>query len=325
MHTYFFRSKTLLSLFFLAIIGFSCFNCREQKKMESENIPSPKADTAITVVSEAMDFQLTDTIKSGWQTFRYSNKSKDPHFMLLEKYPEGKTIDDAKRDLVPVFQKAMDQINQGNMDSAMAIFGNLPEWFPKVVFQGGTGLISPGETAITTLDMTPGYYLIECYVKSPEGIFHSAMGMLEDLVVLQDSADYSPPAPTVSIYISKDEGLVIPDSIGPGIQVFAVNFVDQSTYANFAGHDIHLVRLDEGADIDALAAWMDWTDPKGLITPPPAGVTFLGGVNDMPEGHVGFFTADLTPGTYVLISEVPSPAEKNLLKTFTIPDEASPQ
>lgn len=47
-------------------------------------------------------------------------------------------------------------------------------------------------------------------------------------------------------------------------------------------HDVNLVKLEENSREDALEAWMNQADNKGLITPVPDGVTFLGGVNDMP-------------------------------------------
>ena len=64
---------------------------------------------------------------------------------------------------------------------------------------------------------------------------------------------------------------------------------------------------------------MDWSNPKGLIEPAPTGITFLGGVNNMTEGQKGYFTVNLEPGRYILISEVPNPASKNMLKTFVVP------
>ena len=294
------------------------FGCREGKRLEKVETPAAETDPAIEIITELMDFQVRDTIKSGWQTFRYTNRSKEPHFFLLEKYPQGKTIVDCKQEVIPVFQKGMNLINEGKMEDAMTAFGELPEWFPQIVFLGGSGLISPGETAVTTLKMEPGYYVIECYVKMETGVFHSAMGMLEDLVVLSDSVDYNPPAPTFSLDISKEGGIAVPDSIGPGHQVFAVNFVDQALHEHFVGHDLNLVKLEEGAVPDSLARWMNWSDPKGLISPAPEGVTFLGGVNEMPAGYIGYFTATLTPGNYAFISEVPSPGEKNMFHLFTV-------
>jgi len=38
----------------------------------------------------------------------------------------------------------------------------------------------------------------------------------------------------------------------------------------------------------------------------------------MRTGDTGYFTVNLSPGRYVLISEVPNPASKNMLKTFVV-------
>ena len=302
----------------LAIVVLIFTACKEVPKSAVDNLPAEEEDPSIHIVTKLMDFQVQDTIKSGWQTFKYSNQSSETHFFLLEKYPEGKSLEDARTVVVPVFQKGMNLLNEGKNEEAMAAFGELPEWFQQIVFMGGSGLISPGETAVSTLHMEPGYYVMECYVKMENGTFHSAMGMLEDLVVLPDSVEFSPPSPTVSLGISKEEGIVLRDSVRSGPQVIEVNFVDQAVHEHFVGHDVNLVKLGENADVEALAKWMNWSDPKGLITPAPAGVTFLGGINEMPAGSTGYFSVSLSPGNYAFISEVPSPAEKNMLIPFRI-------
>lgn len=312
------------SILIMALSMLIILACGDNKKPANDGSPEAETDPSIQIVTELMDFQLKDTIKSGWQTFRYTNTSKEPHFFLLEKYPEGKSLADCKQEVIPPFQKGMNLINEGRMDEAMEAFGELPEWFPQIVFMGGSGLISPGGTAVTTLKMEPGYYVIECYVKMENGVFHSAMGMLEDLVVLPDSVNFKPPSPTVSLSISREGGIMVQDTIGPGTQVFKVDFTDQGPHEHFLGHDVNLVKLAANANPDSLGHWMNWSDPKGLISPSPQGVTFLGGVNEMPAGYVGYFTAELTPGKYALISEVPSPKEKNMLHTFEVASQGQP-
>src|SRR5690606_33965091 len=108
------------------------------------------------------------------------------------------------------------------------------------------------------------------------------------------------------IEISSTEGIVFDDSIQSGPQTFSVFYKDQSVYEHFIGHDVNLVKLENGASINELESWMSWADPKGLIDPAPANITFLGGVNNMPAGNTGYFTAVLEPGNYVFISEVPN-------------------
>ena len=63
--------------------------------------------------------------------------------------------------------------------------------------------------------------------------------------------------------------------------------------------------------------------PTGLMSSTlPEGFTFLGGMNDAPEGSIHYFEVNLEPGQYVLISEVPNAGEKGLLKTFTVAENA---
>jgi hypothetical protein len=77
--------------------------------------------------------------------------------------------------------------------------------------------------------------------------------------------------------------------------------------------------LEEGADLKALEAWMNWATPTGLMSSSlPAGFTFLGGANDAPEGSTLYFEAELMPGNYILISEVPNTSEKGMLKVFKV-------
>ena len=64
---------------------------------------------------------------------------------------------------------------EGKGEEAGAEFAKLPEWFGEVQFLGGSGIISPGVTSMTTLYLESGYYVFECYMKMKGGIFHSAM------------------------------------------------------------------------------------------------------------------------------------------------------
>lgn len=199
----------------------------------------------------------------------------------------------------------------------MAEFGKLPEWFSKVVFLGGTGLISPGRTAVTTLDLQPGYYVMECYVKK-DGVFHSTMGMVKELVIKDDKTKNQAPEADVDVHISSEEGITYSDPIDKGHNVFAVTFDDQKLHEHFVGHDVHLLKLEENYNLDELLLWMNWSVPGGLSSPGPDNVIFLGGVNDLPGGSTGYFPADLDPGKYALMAEVPEAAAKNMFKVFDV-------
>ena len=287
-------------------------------KNKNEQANETDKEYVVDIITQNMDFQMPDTIQSGWINFSYKNQSPQTHFFLIEKFPDDKTLEDAKNDVVPHFSNGMKFINERQGEKAMAEFGKLPEWYSKVEFLGGSGLISPGKTAETMVQLDPGYYLMECYVKMSNGEFHTAMGMIRDFVVSDSSSGNEKPTAGIQIDISSTEGIVFNDSIKPGPQSFSVFYKDQSVYEHFIGHDVNLVKLEDGANLKDLESWMNWADPKGLIDPAPNNITFLGGVNNLPAGSTGYFTADLEPGNYVLISEVPNASAKNMLKTFVV-------
>ena len=173
------------------------------------------------------------------------------------------------------------------------------------------------------INLEPGYYIVECYVKMSDGVFHSSMGMSKELVVANVDSGNTELEADLTIDISSTEGITFSDSISAGKHTFAVFFKDQIVHENFAGHDVNLAKIDKNASIEELENWMNWADPKGLIEPAPTAITFLGGVNNMPAGAKGYFSVVLAPGNYVLVSEVPNALSKNMLKAFVVSDNAS--
>jgi hypothetical protein len=311
------RAK-LLSLFSVLLLTVFFPSCDSGKNEDSTN-NAYKAGT-VEVVSKSLDLDIKDTVPSGWTTFVFHNESPNTHFFVLEKYPEGKTLDSAKKYVIPVFDEAMDSIMAGNNKAGMAEFANLPPWFNDVKFVGGAGLTAPGTTTTTTFKLNPGYYVIECYVKMPNGKFHSAMGMITDMTVTDEDGGGTMPDATEEIEISSDSGIVFPGNLSKGEHVFAVRFKDQKAHENFVGHDVHLVKLNEDFDVKKLNDWMNWVNPEGLVSPAPEGMVFLGGTQEMPADNTAFFTANLTPGKYAFVSEVADPDKNNMLKTFTVED-----
>lgn len=310
------RSYWLSFIFFFFFLGSSTIMAVPLK----QELPQQELNTEVVeVVSTGMNFNLPKQIPSGWTTFRYKNESPDVHFFVLEKMPDGKNIEDTRKEVVPVFQTAMDYITAGNSEQGFAEFSNLPSWFFDVEFTGGPGLISPAHTAQTTVHLEPGIYLLECYVKMPNGQFHTAMGMLEEIEVIPEQNPRAEPTPDCSIKISSTEGIKYKDLVLPGNYTFAVEFKDQMPHENFVGQDVHLVRLTEEANLEELNSWMNWAAPASFTTPAPKGVQFLGGTQEMPAGRTSYFTATLRPGNYAFIAEVPDPMSKNMLKTFRVP------
>ncbi len=310
--------RTISVLLLSLIIAVSLQSCKSDKKKAKPDVETVKKENVIDVLTENMEFQMPDTIPSGWVTFRYKNASPQTHFLLVDDYPEGKTLDTIKTVVLPPFDAGMKLINEGKAEEGFAEFGKLPKWFPEIKFIGGIGLISPNHVAETTMKLNPGLYIIECYLKMSNGVFHGSMGMVKEITVSGTDSGNPEPKADIAIEISSTEGIVFNDSISVGIHTFSVFYKDQIVHENFVGHDVNLAKLDDNANLDDLNNWMDWSNPKGLIEPAPAGVIFLGGINNMLAGDTGYFTVNLEPGRYALISEVPNPSSKNMLKTFVI-------
>lgn len=280
----------------------------------------------VSITARGLQFEAPREIPQGWTTFQFENKSGMTHFAMIERLPDGVGVEAHQRDVAPIFQKGFELMAAGQADAASNTFDQLPAWFQAVVFLGGPGLVGPGRTTQATVNLDPGTYLIECYVKS-NGLFHSynplptKNGMVHQFTVTEETSGGSEPEPSVTLEISKAEGIVrsSDEPIPPGSHTVAVRFRDQAVYENFVGHDVHLARLASEEDEARLDAWMDWTAADGLETPAP--VTFLGGTNDMPGGTTGYFTVDLTEGRYAWVAEVPNPSAKGMLKPFTVPAE----
>lgn len=310
-------ARSTLILFLIIILANQ--SCKEEKKKTTEEIPEQKEiASVIDIITNNMDFQAPDTIPSGWVTWKYQNKSSQPHFILIDDPIDTITVKEFEAELLPPFGEGITLLYEGKNDEAFAAFGKIPEWYGGTVWPGGVGLISGGHTAQTTLKLDPGYYIMECYVKMPSGMFHTNMGMYKVLVVSDEVSPLPEPSADISITISGETGISFEPPSSAGTFTFSVNYLDQKKHEHFQGHDVNLVQISEGADTKKLETWMNWLNLDGLIDPVPEGFTFLGGVNDMPAGKTGYFTAILEPGTYALISEVPEASTKNMLKVFEI-------
>lgn len=291
---------------------------------ETQSTSHDESDTqgVVEVIARGLTLEAPDEIPSGWTTFRFRNESPMTHFAVVERVPDGRGIESHQAEVAPVFQDGLDLLLEGEVDAALQRFGDLPSWFEEIVFLGGPGLTSPGQTSQATVYLEPGTYLLECYVKT-DGIFHSynpnpsIYGMVHEFTVTDEMSEAPEPNATLQIKISTAGGIEMEGNLIPGERTVAVHFADQTVHENFVGHDVHLVSVTGDLDLERLEQWMDWRQPEGLQTPAPA--LFLGGINEMPAGTTGYFTVTLEPGNYAWISEVPGSSEKGMLKTFSVP------
>ena len=301
-------------------------SCTPEDEKESEDLSSQPTVIEVTATYDATNnrhlFETdTDTVRAGWTTFRLINASPMLHFLFLDHLPGDRTSKQLHSEISPIYQEASDLIAAGQPEEGMAKFAELPEWFNDLIFRGGPGFVSPGRITEATLYLEPGNYVMECYIKTADGVFHWNLGMYKDLRVTEETSSARPPEnPTIEITIT-DEGLEVIGDVVAGKHLVAVHFA-QETPALIA-KDVHVVRLDEGVNIDEVVFWMDFLQPEGLISTAAnqAPALFLGGVHEMPKGNTAYFKVDLAPGDYAWISE--QPAADAIYSEFTVADESS--
>lgn len=309
----------MLIVIVLLVSFASCKNHKEDSLNQNEDASTIKDSiNVVEVVTNTMDFQIPDTLKSGWTTFKYKNKSKETHFFIFEKMPEGITMENYENELVPPFKAAFNHLLNDETEKAMQEFEKIPAWWNDVKLGGGVGLISPKSVAESTIYMRPGTYIMECYIRMPNGMPHAFYGMMKEILVTDEKNNNKEPFSNHQISISSEEGITFQDSLKAGEYQLAVTFKDQKQYETLLGHDINLVRLDTISRLDTLSNWIDAANIKAFRTPIPEGLTFLGGVEDLEEGETGYFKTMLNKGTYVLISEIPNAVERNMYKTFIV-------
>ena len=200
----------------------------------------------------------------------------------------------------------------------MKEFEKIPQWFYKVELAGGVGLTSKKTTSKSTIFLEPGTYIMECYVRMPNGLGHVFMGMIKELKVSNESNGNKPPKANFKIGISSEQGITFNDSIKSGNYTFEAKFEDQKQYEHLMGHDVNLVKIENDSLITDLNNWLNIVDFNAFRSPEPEGLLFLGGVEDLPAGQTGYFEATLEKGNYVLISEIPNAVERKMIKLFTV-------
>ena len=268
----------------------------------------------VDVVARDYYFVVSDSIPSGWTTFRLKNEGKCAHFIYFTLLPDSIPFERYRQEVLVSFVITWDSLQAGmEKAKAGALLGSLlPKWFGSAKYMGGTGLIDQGKTAQTTLNLQPGTYAMECYMKTEDGKFHGELGMLRSFTVLENVSEMKEPDDadidlTLSNYEIDSKG-----EFTPGQHRVAVHFKEQPPYG--LGNDVHLVKLENDTNLDDVVNWMDWMNVNGLRTPAPA--EFLGGTQEMPVGYTSYFTVNLEPGRYAFVSE--SAAAKGMVKEFTI-------
>jgi len=285
--------------FVLAILLISCSNSPDKNVVE--------------VKAQDFRFEVVDSIPSGWTTFQFKNMGHAEHFFLLNLLPDSISFETYHTQVTRPFEIVFDSLKAGKSktDAITMLVEKIPSWyFTSVKAMGGTGIVSKGKIAQTTIKLVPGTYAMECYIKE-KGVFHTALGMIRPITVTKEVSDLRPPEANMDLTLTNFK-IESKGEIHSGMNTIAVHFNEQPEVG--LGNDVHVIKTNGKTDIDSVISWLDWMNVKGLESPAP--VEFLGGTQEMPVGYTSYFTLDLKPGKYAWISE--SSAAKGMIENFTV-------
>lgn len=216
-------------------------------------------------------------IPAGAVTLRLVNQGKELHHAVLARLEDGKTVDDVMQFYME--RRATDPLLQEH-----------PSF---VTFLGGPGVGGPGSTIDATAVLTPGEYVLICYVESAsDGAPHFEKGMTTAFRVTANDAPA--PAPTANIDLAlRDYAFTLSEPLTAGTHTLRVRNDGPQI------HDVVLVRLESGATIDQFLQAL----APGSTTPPPG--ELAGGLGGITKGETAYLTVTIEPATYVLLCFVP--------------------
>jgi hypothetical protein len=219
----------------------------------------------LTIVAREYAFDAPDTIDRGPVTIQLVSRGREYHYIRLARIDSGHTRDE--------YQRSLDA-------------PTTPSW---ITFAGGVGTVEAGGAAATTLDLTPGLYVMTCDIPDARGTMHMMEGMLRYLVVREHKNGAELPRADAPVTMT-DFRFTVPDTLRAGPHILEVK--------NASPHD-HMAllwRITPGRTAADVLHWMR-TYTANSASP----VTLVGGLGDLSPGRSAQIVATLERGRYMLV------------------------
>jgi uncharacterized cupredoxin-like copper-binding protein len=233
----------------------------------------------VTIVATDYAFGTPDTIPAGLTTFRMVNQGREPHQAVMYGAP-GKTFAELEAVVMPK--------------------GSDAEWWHAFLaihptFPAGVGAVIGPDTSVITANLTPGNYVIACFIPSPDGKWHVQKGMYRRLVVVPAAAGATAaaePRSDLTVTLS-DYAFTTSAPVTAGTHTIRI----ENT-----GPQVHELTVERLAPGKTLADWQRWA--QGGMKGQPVSVP-VGGFTGPDQGEVGWVTLRFTPGDYLFLCYVP--------------------
>lgn len=303
--------NTLKNISFIILTFVCLLGCSSQDESEYR----------VEIVAYDYAFEAPAQLPSGWITFVLNNqKAHEIHELSFARLPDEITYGEYRREYVGAWEILLEEFQAGEVErSGISERVNelLPDWADGVKYVNARGMVSPGRSAEKTVNLEPGLYALDCWVKTEDGVIHLSNGMSRPLVITEESANAPEPSVENEITLKEDE-IDVNWKADTGFHSFAV-LMDADSAGNPVHNNIHLIKVDENTDLNEVNTWMDWYKVGGLRAPAPA--DFLGGVSTydaVPGESATYFSLEIDePGDYAWIVQV-SEGEQ-LWNNFKIP------
>lgn len=240
--------------------------------------PQPVTDLNLSGAEYSYTFDGAPSVPAGQLHITLTNAGQEEHQATLVKFKPGKTLADLAA------AGAADPTGK----SALALVDGY----------GGPNSVSPGSAASADTIVTPGDYVLICFIPGPDGVPHAAKGMVLPITVTAGAGGSGVVgggglAPSDGTIVAKDYGYTLPDGF-TGNGTFTVDNQGPQT------HEVAVYRVADGSTFADVQAYFATPAPSG---PPP--IAGAGGIAAIAKGGLGTVDLDLTAGTYVFMCFLP--------------------
>ena len=241
---------------------------------------SSASENAVTITASEYKFDVSGEITGGFAQVTFKNDGTEPHILVPLKLKPGKTAADA----VPLLStpegpdpEQLAEVFDDNVDSA---------------FYGTPGLLPAGDSGTTVADFTAGNYVLVCFIPSPDGTPHAALGMVKDFTV----GEGDNPAPeSKGTFTITDDAITAPDGVQSGVYAVS-NTGEQPSDFNIAGPTDAPI-----GDFDAAIGAYFGSIGTGEVVPLEFPAPLVAGFSEtMPTGATGYIVVDLAKGRYII-------------------------
>lgn len=222
----------------------------------------------------AMSYRIQGQPHPGRVRITFVNEGEVAHEMGLSLTKPGVTLDQ----LTAALAKGEDEARKLLIDPDTEI--------------AGPGILGPGLTETTTVDLAAGHYVVVCFLPATGGMPHVAMGMIGEFTV--GGAPSTDPAPGTSGTVTlTDTSITVPSGFGAG-GTYAV------TNTGTKPHDFSLAALKD-QPLAALFQCVGQSMGKGTPIDDCPG-TLAGGVTTLAPGRTAYLSLTLASGHYGYLS-----------------------